>query len=74
MNIRHKERVPDLVSGKDAEGMQQLLRGLHIRILSCDEVKESLKADVALVVGVDERHDSLEVSLALSQSQRATHT
>lgn len=64
----------DLVCGQDAEGVNDLLRGVGIGGFAGHEVQERVKRHEAAVVGINDSEDTLEVNLTLkakpSQSNR----
>ena len=59
-----------LVASKNAERLHDLVRGVSVGRLTRHEVEERVKRDVAHVVWVDRRHDSLEIYITLQH----THT
>ena len=64
----------DLVSSQDLEGLHDLLCSICVRRLSCHEVQEGVKGNVACAVGVHDGHDTLEVSLALATHNKKAVT
>ena len=54
-----------LVSCEDLEWLHDLLSSVSVGSLTRHEVKEGLEGNVAGPVGVDNRHDALEVRLSL---------
>ena len=61
----------DLVTGEDAEGLHDLLGRVGVGRFARHEVEEGVERHEAAVVRVNHRHDALEVSLALKQTQTA---
>lgn len=58
--------ITHLVSSKDPEGVDDLLSGVRIHILTSHEVKEGIELDKASGVGVNDGYDTLEVNLTLA--------
>ena len=58
--------MSDLVCSEDAERLHHLVGRVGVGRLSRHELQERVERDVAHVIGVNVRHDSLEISVALS--------
>jgi len=61
-----------LVAGEDAERLHDLVRGVGVGRLPSHEVQERVERDVAHVIGVDVRHDALEISITLTHTDNNT--
>ena len=64
----------DLVTSQDLEGLHDLLCSICVRRLSCHEVQEGVKGDIACAVGVHDGHDTLEISLTLATHNKKAVT
>ena len=59
-----------LITCQDAEGLHDLFCGVSVSGLTCHEVQEGIKSDVAQTVRVHNSHNSLEVGLTLCGVQQ----
>ena len=71
LSVTSVSPVPDthLVAGEDPEGLHHLFSSVSVGRLTRHEVKEGVKGHRARVVGVNDGHDALEVSLTLMDRQ-----
>lgn len=70
---KQKECVcADLIRRQDAEGGDDLLRGVGVGCLSGHEVDEGLEGDGALSVGIHQGHDAGKLSFTLRRGGKDT--